>query len=171
MPTSTSSPVERQDLRGVSRPSASVGLTSSTTRQSIHPVRTFPRSIVRLCFGYETLLPPLVEQRRIAAILDKADAIRRKREEGIRLTEELLRSTFLEMFGPGNLDYLVWTAYRIEELAAPSPVPCGRGPSVALFSTRSLWTKGLRFSGSTTRSGIDSLGVSGDSSPWTGTKN
>jgi type I restriction enzyme S subunit len=44
-------------------------------------------------------LPPLPEQRRIAAILDKADAIRRKREEGIRLTEELLRSTFLEMFG------------------------------------------------------------------------
>ncbi len=42
---------------------------------------------------------PLPAQRRIAAILDKADAIRRKREEGIRLTEELLRSTFLEMFG------------------------------------------------------------------------
>lgn len=44
-------------------------------------------------------LPPLPEQRRIAAILDKADAIRRKRKAGIRLTEELLRSTFLEMFG------------------------------------------------------------------------
>jgi len=44
-------------------------------------------------------LPPLPEQRRIATILDKADAIRRKREEGIRLTEELLRSTFLGMFG------------------------------------------------------------------------
>lgn len=44
-------------------------------------------------------LPPLDEQRRIAAILDKADAIRRKRQESIRLTEEFLRSTFLEMFG------------------------------------------------------------------------
>jgi type I restriction enzyme S subunit len=43
--------------------------------------------------------PPLLEQRRLAAILDKADAIRRKREEGIRLTEELLHSTFLELFG------------------------------------------------------------------------
>jgi type I restriction enzyme, S subunit len=43
--------------------------------------------------------PSLPEQRRIAAILNKADAIRCKREEGIRLTEELLRSTFLEMFG------------------------------------------------------------------------
>lgn len=44
-------------------------------------------------------LPSIGEQRRIAAILDKADAIRRKRREAIALTEELLRSTFLEMFG------------------------------------------------------------------------
>lgn len=44
-------------------------------------------------------LPPLEEQKRIAAILDKADAIRRKRKEAIALTEELLRSTFLDMFG------------------------------------------------------------------------
>lgn len=47
----------------------------------------------------EIPLPPLEEQQRIAAILDKADAVRRKRKEAISLTEELLRSTFLEMFG------------------------------------------------------------------------
>jgi type I restriction enzyme S subunit len=41
----------------------------------------------------------LAEQRRIADILDKADAIHRKRKETIALTEELLRSAFLEMFG------------------------------------------------------------------------
>lgn len=44
-------------------------------------------------------LPPLEEQRRIAAILDRADAVRRKRKEAIALTEELLRSQFLDMFG------------------------------------------------------------------------
>lgn len=44
-------------------------------------------------------VPSLPEQRRIADILDKADAIRRKRKEAIALTEELLRSAFLEMFG------------------------------------------------------------------------
>lgn len=44
-------------------------------------------------------LPPLSEQRRIAAILDKADDLRRKRQEAIRLSEEFLRSVFLEMFG------------------------------------------------------------------------
>ncbi|NEQ85553.1 MAG: restriction endonuclease subunit S, partial [Moorea sp. SIO2I5] len=44
-------------------------------------------------------LPPLEEQKRIAAILDKADSIRRKRKDAIALTEELLRSTLLDMFG------------------------------------------------------------------------
>jgi type I restriction enzyme S subunit len=44
-------------------------------------------------------LPPLPEQKRIAAILDKADAIRRKRQQAVKLTEELLRSVFLDMFG------------------------------------------------------------------------
>lgn len=39
------------------------------------------------------------EQRRIAAILDKADAIRRKRREAIRLLDDFLRATFLDMFG------------------------------------------------------------------------
>jgi type I restriction enzyme S subunit len=39
------------------------------------------------------------EQRRIAAILDKADAIRRKREQALTLADDFLRSVFLEMFG------------------------------------------------------------------------
>ena len=44
-------------------------------------------------------LPPLAEQKRIAAILDKADAIRRKRQQAIKLADEFLRSVFLDMFG------------------------------------------------------------------------
>ncbi len=60
---------------------------------------TFPSITQEQLVSVQVPLPPLPEQRRIAAILDKADAMRRKREEGIRLTEELLRSTFLEMFG------------------------------------------------------------------------
>ncbi len=44
-------------------------------------------------------LPPLPEQKRIAAILDKADAIKRKRQESIRLLDDFRRATFLDMFG------------------------------------------------------------------------
>lgn len=44
-------------------------------------------------------LPRIDEQKRIADILDKADAIRRKRQEAIKLSEDFLRSVFLDMFG------------------------------------------------------------------------
>jgi type I restriction enzyme, S subunit len=52
--------------------------------------------------GFEIPLPPLPEQKRIAAILDKADAIRRKRQQAIQLADDFLRAVFLDMFGdPG----------------------------------------------------------------------
>lgn len=44
-------------------------------------------------------LPPLAVQKRIAAILDKADAIRQKRQQAINLADDFLRSVFLDMFG------------------------------------------------------------------------
>jgi len=47
----------------------------------------------------EIPLPPLPEQKRIAAILDKADAIRRKRQQASQLADDFLRAVFLDMFG------------------------------------------------------------------------
>ncbi|BBD53558.1 restriction modification system DNA specificity subunit [Planktothrix agardhii NIES-204] len=49
-------------------------------------------------------VPPIASQRRIADILDKADEIIRKRKEAIALTEQLLKSTFLDMFYRKNLE-------------------------------------------------------------------
>jgi len=49
--------------------------------------------------GVSVPLPPLAEQRRIADILDKADAIRRKRWEAGSSIERLPLSLFAEMFG------------------------------------------------------------------------
>ncbi len=64
---------------------------------------------------FEIPLPPLDEQRRIAAILDKADAVRRKRKEAIALTEDLLRSVFLEMFGDPVTNPKAWKAAPLED--------------------------------------------------------
>jgi len=47
----------------------------------------------------EIPLPPLDEQRRIAAILDQADDLRRKRREALERLQELNRLVFLDMFG------------------------------------------------------------------------
>ena len=44
-------------------------------------------------------LPALAEQRRIAGILDAADALRAKRREALAQLDTLLQSTFLDMFG------------------------------------------------------------------------
>ena len=44
-------------------------------------------------------LPPLPEQKRIAAILDAADALRAKRRESIEQLDSLVQATFLEMLG------------------------------------------------------------------------
>jgi type I restriction enzyme S subunit len=69
-------------------------ITKNSVNQSSFTVSAFKELVV--------YLPPLPEQKRIAAILDKADEIRRKREKAIELTDSFLRSVFLEMFGdPG----------------------------------------------------------------------
>jgi type I restriction enzyme, S subunit len=44
-------------------------------------------------------LPPLAEQKRIAAILDAADTLRAKRREAIAQLDSFLQSTFVDMFG------------------------------------------------------------------------
>ncbi len=61
-------------------------------------------------------LPPLKEQKRIAAILDKADALRRKRQQAIDLTDQLLRSVFLDMFGDPVTNPKGWTIGKIGDL-------------------------------------------------------
>jgi type I restriction enzyme S subunit len=49
--------------------------------------------------AWEVNIPPLDEQRRIAAILGKEDALRRKRKRALDLLENLTQSIFLETFG------------------------------------------------------------------------
>ncbi|SFI82943.1 restriction endonuclease subunit S [Nitrosomonas sp. Nm34] len=50
-------------------------------------------------FKIKIPVPPLAEQKRIAAILNAADTLRIKRHESLRQLDILLQSTFLHMFG------------------------------------------------------------------------
>jgi type I restriction enzyme S subunit len=60
--------------------------------------------------------PDLDEQKRIAAILDKADAIRRKRRQALQLTDDFLRSLFLDMFGDPVTNSKGWPTCKIGDL-------------------------------------------------------
>jgi type I restriction enzyme S subunit len=84
--------------------------------QGRHTETTVPHVSHKDVSGFGFAAPPLPEQKRIAAILDKADAIRRKRQEAIRLTEELLRSAFLEMFGDPVTNPKGWEVSTIADV-------------------------------------------------------
>ena len=73
-------------------------------------------------------LPPLPEQRRIAAILDKADAVRRKRQQTLDLADQFLRSAFLDMFGDPVTNPKGWPVVRLADLIG-GPVRNGLSPS------------------------------------------
>lgn len=64
----------------------------------------------------EIPLPSLDEQKRIAAILDKADAIRRKRQQAIQLADDFLRSVFLDMFGDPVTNPKGWEVKKFGEV-------------------------------------------------------
>ena len=53
-------------------------------------------------------LPPLVEQRRIASILDQADELRQKRQQAIEKLDQLLQATFIDMFGDPKKNPKKW---------------------------------------------------------------
>jgi type I restriction enzyme S subunit len=78
--------------------------------------------------------PPLAEQRRIAALLDKADEVSRKRQESLRTLDEFLRSAFLEMFGgpvahpQDRMTGSEWRQVTMEDLVAPVENACAGGP-------------------------------------------
>lgn len=62
-------------------------------------------------------LPPLPEQKRIAAILDAADALRAKRRESIEQLDSLIQATFLEMFGDPVANPKGWAMTPLKDLA------------------------------------------------------
>ena len=67
-------------------------------------------------------VPPLPIQRRIAAVLDKADALRRKRRRALDKLDELLQAVFLDMFGDPVTNPKEWPTLQlcdcIEEITA-----------------------------------------------------
>jgi type I restriction enzyme S subunit len=77
-------------------------VTWPQTRQSmqlaVKGIHLYPKDVARL----EIPCPTLPEQRRIAAILDEADALRAKRRAALAQLDEMARAIFVEMFGDAH---------------------------------------------------------------------
>jgi len=63
-------------------------------------------------------IPPIAEQRRIAAILDQADALRAKRREALAQLDSLTQSIFIEMFGDPVQNDRNWPAVSVSDFVA-----------------------------------------------------
>lgn len=84
------------------------------------PAVTVKHLSVKGIRAIEIPLPPLPEQKRIAAILDKADAIRRKRQQAIQLADDFLRAVFLDMFGDPVTNPKGWNVVELSTLVDPN---------------------------------------------------
>lgn len=62
-------------------------------------------------------LPDLQTQLKIVAALDKANRLLQKREESLKLLDELLRAQFLEMFGDPVLNPKKWEVLSLPEIS------------------------------------------------------
>ena len=65
-------------------------------------------------------LPALADQKRIAGILDAADALRTKRREALAQLDTLIQSTFHDMFGDPVTNPMGWDERTLGELAQDS---------------------------------------------------
>ena len=88
-------------------------------KRAVLAQRTITTSILGLnrddFYDTKIPLPPLNEQKRIASILDKADGIRCKRQQAIKLADDFLRSVFLDMFGDPVSNPKNWKVKPLKE--------------------------------------------------------
>ncbi len=77
--------------------------------------QSYPAVSDRIIFESEIPLPPLAEQRRIAAILDQADDLRRKRRDGISGLNRLTDAIFEDMFGDPRVESSVWPTVGFDQ--------------------------------------------------------
>ncbi|MFI5772499.1 restriction endonuclease subunit S [Streptomyces sp. NPDC051658] len=76
-------------------------------------------------YAKRVMLPPIAQQKRIAAVLDQVETLRAKRREAIALLDDLVRSTFLDMFGTLQQD---WRKVHVADLAVSEKGGMRTGP-------------------------------------------
>ncbi len=89
---------------------------------------SYPAVSDRMVWESKIPLPSLAEQRRIAAILDKADALRARGRAAFAQFDALTQSIFLDMFGNPKSNPKGWPGSKLGEVTrflAGSTLPDG----------------------------------------------
>jgi restriction endonuclease S subunit len=103
----------------------------------------------------EILLPPIDQQKKIAAILDAADAYRQKTKALITKYEELTQSLFLDMFGDPVRNPMGWEVKNLKDLT--SKIHSGNTPKggskvyvnegITFFRSQNVWKNNIVLDG------------------------
>ena len=83
---------------------------------------TMPNLNTKIIRALPFVVPPIKEQRRIAAILDQAETLRTQRRAAMALLDSLTQSLFLEMFGDPLDNTKRWEWRCMSELFETSPI-------------------------------------------------
>ena len=78
---------------------------------------TMPNLNTEVIRALPFVYPPLSEQRRITAVLDKADELRAKRRAALEQVNGFRQAIFLEMFGDPTTNPKGWTVCRLGDVA------------------------------------------------------
>ena len=100
-------------------------------------------------------LPPLDQQKKIAAILDAADAYRQKTKALITKYDELTQSLFLDMFGDPVENTKGWEVIKLKDLT--SKIHSGNTPKggskvyinegITFFRSQNVWKNNIVYDG------------------------
>lgn len=112
-------------------------------------VKNLNSDIVR---NLEVPFPPITEQIKIASTLDKADNIRQKRNQAIKLADDFLHAAFLEMFGDPVSNPKGWKVKPLKELSvkiASGSTPKGGSKvyvdkGITFFRSQNVWKNDIR---------------------------
>ena len=99
----------------------------------------------------EISLPPLPIQKRIAEILDAADALKRKDQELLRKYDELAQAIFMDMFGDPVNNEKGWEVKKLKEIS--TKIHSGNTPiggsnvyvksGITFFRSQNVWKNNL----------------------------
>lgn len=109
-------------------------------------------------------LPERADQVRAATVLDKADGLRRKRQEAIQLADEFLRATFFELLGDPAVNPRGWPERSVSEIGI---VTTGNTPDRSIdanFGNAIEWIKSDNINTpshwlTTAREGLSAIGM------------